>query len=54
MLLDDARLRLLACPVCHGDLAHTASTGIACQACGRQYPVRDGLPVLLAGAATLP
>lgn len=53
-LLDDSRLRLLACPVCHGDLAYGGGDEIVCQSCRRQYPVRDGLPVLLASAATQP
>jgi ubiquinone/menaquinone biosynthesis C-methylase UbiE/uncharacterized protein YbaR (Trm112 family) len=47
----DERLRLLACPACHGGLAGLdgkARDGeIFCIACGRTYSVRDGIPILL-------
>ncbi|HWZ52128.1 MAG TPA: Trm112 family protein [Granulicella sp.] len=49
--LTQADLRWLVCPVCHGELELT-SPNIACVACGRHFPVVDGLPVLLADRAT--
>ena len=48
--LTQADLRWLVCPVCHGPLQLAAET-IGCTACGRRYPLVDGLPVLLANRA---
>ena len=44
---------LLACPVCLGDV-HRAGDELTCAGCGRVYPIRNGLPHLLAEAAHLP
>jgi uncharacterized protein YbaR (Trm112 family) len=47
--LDPALLSILACPDTH----HTALTvdeqnsELVCATCGRAFPVRDGIPVLL-------
>ena len=41
---------LLACPVCRGELAR-AGDQLACAGCGRVYPIRGGLPRLLAEEA---
>lgn len=50
--LSEQALRLLACPVCHAALTLlVAENLVLCAGCGRRYPVRDGLPVLLASAA---
>jgi len=39
---------LLACPVCGGDVAlDAAGQRVACAGCGRIYPVRDGVPIML-------
>jgi uncharacterized protein YbaR (Trm112 family) len=38
----------LACPVCLGDLRLEVAR-LICTACGRAYPVVDGIPVLIAG-----
>jgi len=46
-------LDLLACPACHGPLRATPST-LACEECGRLYPVLDGIPILLIDRATRP
>lgn len=46
-LIDTAALRLLACPVCHAGLTLVDPETVLCTACGRRYPMRDGLPVLL-------
>jgi uncharacterized protein YbaR (Trm112 family) len=43
----------LVCPVCRGMLAKGAAEAIDCEGCGRVYPIRDGLPVLIAGEATV-
>jgi hypothetical protein len=49
--IDDTALCMLACPVCHSALALISPAAVRCIACGRRYPIRDGLPVLLASAA---
>jgi hypothetical protein len=38
----------LACPACHGDL-RLEEARLICSACGRAYPIVDGIPVLIAG-----
>jgi hypothetical protein len=40
----------LACPACLGDL-HMKDARLLCAACGRAYPVVDGVPVLIAERA---
>lgn len=52
----DAALHMLACPVCHAALQHIEQedlkqAAVLCSGCGRRYPIREGLPVLLAEAA---
>jgi uncharacterized protein YbaR (Trm112 family) len=49
--IDDTTLGMLACPVCHAALALTPPAAVQCIACGRRYPIRDGLPILLPSAA---
>ena len=39
-------LALLACPVDHAPVTDQ-ETHLVCSACGRRYPVRDGIPVML-------
>jgi uncharacterized protein len=45
-------LGLIVCPACHGHLALAEDGTVDCNACGRQYPVVDGIPVLLVEKAT--
>jgi uncharacterized protein len=50
-------LDALRCPVpeCRKPLQPSADgTSLACTGCGRIYPVRDDIPVLLADQAKLP
>jgi uncharacterized protein YbaR (Trm112 family) len=49
--LTENELTLLVCPVCHARLALLKQEAVLCTGCGRRYPIRDGLPVLLAEAA---
>ncbi len=44
---------ILACPTCRGPLADDVD-GLACEPCAVRYPVRDGVPILLAGAVAAP
>lgn len=58
MPLDPRLLELLCCPAddeagarCGGELEDRPD-GLRCRACGRLYPVEEGIPVLLADRAT--
>jgi uncharacterized protein YbaR (Trm112 family) len=54
--LDTQLLEILACPdTHHAPLRYdeTAQT-LTCTACGRVFPIRDGIPVLLLDEATAP
>ena len=50
MALDPRLLEILACPVCKKGLTYRAAgpESLDCPACRKRYPVRDGIPVLLA------
>lgn len=53
MPIDPRLLDLLACPVCHVAVAETDG-GLRCGGCGRVYPIRDGIPVMLVEEASAP
>lgn len=43
---------LLVCPLCKGELRfHEAEAEIWCRADGLAFPIRDGIPVMLADEA---
>ena len=52
-MIDPKLLEILACPACK-----TAVTAegewLVCAQCGRRYPVRDGIPVMLIEEAQSP
>ncbi|HEX7660855.1 MAG TPA: Trm112 family protein [Pseudonocardiaceae bacterium] len=58
--LDPRLLEILACPSTDhaplraGTADDPAANVLTCTTCGRQYPVRDGIPVLLLDEAILP
>jgi uncharacterized protein YbaR (Trm112 family) len=52
-VLDEELLRILACPLCIAPLAATDDR-LVCGQCGRRYPIRNGIPVLLIDEAELP
>lgn len=58
--LDPQLAEILACPAPdHGTLspgtaADPQADALTCAACGRSYPVVDGIPVLLLDEATAP
>ncbi len=55
MGLDRQLLEILICPDCHGDVEYKERRQvIICTGCGLQYPVRDGIPVMLVEEATRP
>ncbi|MGB0064618.1 MAG: Trm112 family protein [Terracidiphilus sp.] len=43
---DANALAQLACPACHEDL-HAEESRLVCGACGRRYPIVDGIPALI-------
>ena len=52
-----ALLDVLRCPHCRSPFvtpADTAPEELVCSSCGRAYPVRGGVPVLLVDEARLP
>ena len=51
--IDEKVLEQLACPACRGDLRLDTAC-IVCVACGRAYPIVDGIPVLIPNRAELP
>ncbi len=44
--IDKDLLAILACPDCKGDVKEE-NDKIVCQDCGRKYPIRDGIPIML-------
>ena len=55
MPVDPRLLEILLCPACHGPIrALPEDTGLECATCGRVYPIRDGIPVLLVSEASPP
>ncbi len=52
-LIDPALLEIMQCPSCTGALVERPDPpALVCSACGLQYPVRDGIPVMLIDEAT--
>jgi len=45
-MIDKELLGILACPVCKSGVELKADK-VVCTICGRAYPVRDGIPVML-------
>jgi uncharacterized protein YbaR (Trm112 family) len=46
-MIDEKLLALLSCPACQGDVV-LKDNKIVCTHCQREYPIVDGIPVLLA------
>ena len=45
-MLDSKFLEILACPSCKTELREDGDA-LVCASCGRRYPVRHGIPILL-------
>jgi uncharacterized protein len=55
MALHEQLKKILVCPVCHTSLRSIGDDeALECTSCGRRYPVRDGIPVMLPEEATPP
>ncbi|MCL2878506.1 MAG: Trm112 family protein [Acidobacteria bacterium] len=47
-------LEILACPLCREEVQPTQDgDGLKCVKCGRVYPVRDDIPIMLAEEAAV-
>jgi uncharacterized protein len=54
-LIKKELLEILVCPVDKADLKELeTSQQLECSECGRKYPVKDGIPVMLVDEAELP
>ncbi|NPA92947.1 MAG: Trm112 family protein [Chloroflexi bacterium] len=51
MMVSQDLLEILRCPVCvqegKGELELVRETWLVCKDCGRKYPIRDDIPVML-------
>jgi uncharacterized protein len=48
MAIPKELLEILVCPICKTPVALTpGNLGLKCSTCGRVYPVRDDIPVML-------
>ena len=45
-MIDQELLDILACPACKTPV-RLEDQYIVCDTCGRRYPIRDGIPVML-------
>lgn len=45
-MIDPALLEILACPLCKTEVK-LHDERLVCVTCGRRYPIRDGIPVML-------
>ena len=45
-MIDKELLDILACPACKADV-ELRDNKIVCKKCGKKYPVREGIPVML-------
>ena len=55
MPIDSKLLEILICPECQQALRELdQEQGLECSGCGRIYPIRDGIPVMLVEEASEP
>jgi len=52
-MIDKELLDILACPACKADI-RLEGNRIVCTKCGRRYPIRDGIPIMLIDEAEMP
>ena len=47
-MLSKELLEILCCPKCHGNLLYKPEKNkLTCQQCGKVYPVKDDIPIML-------
>lgn len=49
-MIDQELLTILACPACQGNV-ELKDEKIVCVKCGRKYPIKNGIPVMLVDEA---
>jgi len=49
-MIDKDLLEILACPACKSDVEQQDDK-IVCMQCGRKYPIKDGIPIMLVDEA---
>ena len=52
-MIDKELLDILACPLCKTEVV-LETEKIVCTKCGRRYPIKDNIPVMLIDEAELP
>ena len=52
-MIDETLLEILACPACKTEVKLEGEK-LVCVSCGRRYPIRDGIPVMLIEEAEQP
>jgi uncharacterized protein YbaR (Trm112 family) len=52
-MIDRELLDILACPACKADV-RLEGDRIVCSKCGRRYPIKDDIPIMLIDEAELP
>ena len=52
-MIDKELLDILACPLCKADVKLEGDR-IVCIKCGRRYPIKDDIPIMLIDEAELP
>ncbi|MBI4845407.1 MAG: Trm112 family protein [Candidatus Omnitrophica bacterium] len=52
-MINEELLKILACPLCKADV-NLQKDKLVCIKCGRHYPIKDGIPVMLVEEAELP
>ena len=52
-MIDKELLDILACPACKTEVK-LEDDKLVCTKCGRRYPIRDGIPIMLIDEAENP
>jgi uncharacterized protein YbaR (Trm112 family) len=54
-MIDKSLLDILACPLCKAEIEYLEKANkLRCLKCGRLYPIRDDIPIMLIDEAELP
>ena len=52
-MVDEKLLKILVCPGCRSKLRHVDEK-LECTGCGKRFPIRDGIPIMLLSEAEDP
>ncbi len=52
-VIDKELLEILACPACKAEI-RLEGDRIVCTGCGRRYPIRNDIPIMLIDEAEMP